>query len=78
MNDYFRRITKEAGERKFEIQTHDIQTGDKLPNYGKTIITPETDLQKLNRFLITVSESDVDIKRKVLMLNKFIETLGDN
>jgi len=86
MNDLFR-ASKAREEAKRNIPTHDPQTGEanpyyeeltgeKLPEYERVIV-PETDLEKLNRFLITVSMSEVGIRRKLLMLNKFIETLED-
>lgn len=78
MNEFFR--------KKRDIPTHDPQTGEVNPYYEeltgkespkyKGVVTNETDLEKLDRFLITVSESKVDIRRKILMLNKFIEALG--
>lgn len=81
------RASKAREEAKLRIPTHDPQTGEanpyyeeltgeKLPEYQKVIV-PETDLEKLDRFLITVSESEIGIRRKLLMLNKFIETLGE-
>jgi len=48
----------------------------KKNDVNKLVVTPETEVEKLDRFLITVSESKVDIRRKILMLNKFIEALG--
>jgi len=81
MNEFFRK-----NNSKHEIPTHDPQTGESNPYYEeltgkespkyKWVITNETDLEKLDRFLITVSESKFDIRRKILMLNKFIEALG--
>jgi hypothetical protein len=39
---------------------------------------PETDMDKLNRFLITVANTDgVGIRRKILIIKKFLEVLGD-
>lgn len=39
---------------------------------------PETDMDKLNRFLITVANTDgVGIRRKILMIKKFLDVLGD-
>lgn len=39
---------------------------------------PETDMDKLNRFLITVANTnDIGIRRKILMIKKFLEVLGD-
>ena len=88
MHEHFRRIMRDDNQ-KFEIPTHDPQTGEvnpyyeeltgnKLPEHDNSKVTavPETDLDKLDRFLITVSESEVGIRRKILMLNKFIEALG--
>jgi len=73
---------------KYEIPTHDPQTGEVNPYYeeltGKSIeqprlvIIPESDMDKLNRFLITVANTDgVGIRRKVVMIKKFLEVLGD-
>ena len=90
MHDHFR--SNSGGKRsnqKVTIPTHDPQTGEanpyyeeltgnKLPEYDKSkaVVVPETDLEKLDRFLITVSKSEAGIRRKILMLNKFIEALG--
>lgn len=39
---------------------------------------PETDMDKLNRFLITVANTEgIGIRRKILMIKKFLEVLGD-
>lgn len=39
---------------------------------------PETDMDKLNRFLITLANTDdVSIRHKILMIKKFLEVLGD-
>ena len=39
---------------------------------------PETDMDKLNRFLITLANTDdVSIRRKILMIKKFLDVLGD-
>ena len=38
----------------------------------------ETDMDKLNRFLITVANTEkVGIRRKILMIKKFLEVLGN-
>ena len=42
----------------------------------KTVIVPETDLDKLNRFLITIGSAEIGIRRKILMVKKFIDVLG--
>ena len=44
----------------------------------KISIVPETDMDKLNRFLITVANTDgVGIRRKILIIKKFLDVLGD-
>ena len=86
MHEHFR-ASKAREEAKRTIPTHDPQTGEvnpyyeeltgkKLPEYQRVTV-PETDLEKLDRFLITVSEAEVGIRRKLLMINKFIETLDE-
>jgi hypothetical protein len=38
----------------------------------------ETDMDKLNRFLITVANTEnVGIRRKIIMIKKFLEVLGN-
>lgn len=81
---------EDMSEPQFEIPQYDPQTGEanpyyeeltgeKLPQYDteKAAVFPETDLDKLNRFLITVAESEVGIRRKVLMIKKFLDILGE-
>ena len=89
MSEQFRQAGDKNRNGKDKIPTHDPQTGEtnhyyteltgeKLAEYNtnKSAVFTETDLDKLDRFLITVSESEVGIRRKILMLNKFIEALG--
>jgi len=72
--------------KKREIPTHDPQTGEpnpyyesltgnKLPEYDtrKSEVVPESNMDKLNRFLINIAESDAGYRRKVLMLKKFVD-----
>lgn len=43
----------------------------------KTIIEQETDYDKLNRFLLTMgNDKTIDIRRKVVLIKKFIEILS--
>jgi hypothetical protein len=45
-------------------------------NINNRLIFPETEIQKLNRFLIRVSESDDSIERKILLLKKYIDIIN--
>lgn len=89
MHNLFRGI-KHREQQKHEIPTHDPQTGEanpyyeeltgnKLPEYNKdkAEVYPETDMDKLNRFLITVAESNVGIRRKILMIKKFLDLIDE-
>lgn len=79
------------GKPKFEIPKFDPFTGEPNPLYEeltetqtpkfettKTVIVPETDLDKLNRFLITIGNAEIGIRCKILTIKKFLEVLGDN
>ena len=92
MHDQFRQGggKNRNGKAKFKIPTHDPQTGeanpyneeltgDNLPEHdtAKSSTIPESDSDKFNRLLINTANSDVDFKHKVLIVKKFIETLGE-
>lgn len=54
------------------------KTYGKLPEYdkSKSSVVPETDMDKLNRFLINIAHMDrVGIRRKILIIEKFIEVM---
>ena len=87
INEQFRQSGGENrnGKAKFEIPTHDPQTDEANPYYeeltgdklveDKVVVIPETDLEKFNRHLINTANSDINIKHKILMVEKFIEAL---
>lgn len=85
MHEHFRRIYQ---TEKRDIPTHDPQTGELNPYYEEltgdklpeSSINPyiETDMDKLNRFLInTANDKKSSIRLKILTIKKFLEVLGD-
>lgn len=82
MNEHF----MDSDKPKFKIPEYDPQTGEpnpyyeemtgnKLPQYNinKSEVVPETEMDKLNRFLLNVAHSNVGYRRKLLMVKKFID-----
>lgn len=84
MHEHFRRIYE---TEKREIPTHDPQTGELNPYYeeltGENLSEPpktiiESDMDKLNRFLINIANDEkIGIRRKILTIKKFLDVLGD-
>lgn len=93
MHDHFRRIYETEKNEKPNIPTHDPQTGEINPYYeeltgekllGEKLSTPsinsiiETDMDKLNRFLINIGNDEkIGIRRKIVIIKKFLDVLGD-
>ena len=84
MNEHFRSGGKNRdGKPKYEIPTHDPQTGEANPYYeeltGKDIpkekleVKPEMDNDKLDRLLLELHGSRAGYRRKILMLKKFVD-----
>lgn len=71
MHEHFRRVF--AKEKP--IQDQEITETPTEP----ALTTPiESDMDKLNRFLITVANTErVGIRHKILMIKKFIDVLGN-